>query len=1044
MQTGKATPRTAAEIRQAFLDFYAGKPRAGGGGGAAAQGHAFVASSPVVPHDDPTLLFTNAGMNQFKPCFLGSVAPGSALDGLKRAVNSQKCIRAGGKHNDLDDVGKDTYHHTFFEMLGTWSFGDYFKAESIGWAWELLTKVFGMDPSRIYATYFGGDAKAELEPDLEARRIWLEYLPDARILPGSMKDNFWEMGDTGPCGPCSEIHFDRIGGRDAARLVNKGDPDVIEFWNHVFIQFNRGEGGVLRPLPAKHIDTGMGFERLVSILQEKRSNYDTDVFLPLFAAIERVTGARVPYRGRVGSADKDQVDMAYRVVADHIRTLTFALADGAVPGNEGRGYVLRRIVRRAVRFGRQMLGAKTGFFAQLVPVVVEQMGGFFPEIAKDPQRIMAVLREEEESFARTLDRGIVLFDEACVQAYARTRLSPHMQIEGATATAKRGERGWTLEVATPNDAAAGGAFAPSAMTPAWADRYFGPSRVLPAEDAFKLYDTYGFPVDLTVLMAEERGLRVDTPGFEKLMEEAREKARAGAGGKFAADHGALALGTDAIAKLRHMGIEATDDTDKFHGRDVRARVVAIWEGEASGFAQAASGSAGLRPVGVILDRTNFYAEMGGQVGDTGRIEVVQESQAGGRSGEGLGGRGGQFRVEETKAYGGYVLHLGRVLSREVRVGDEVIVALDGPRRAAVAGHHTATHLLNLALARTLGSEVHQKGSLVADDRLRFDFSHAKPVGPEELAKIEGEVRANVEADLPVYAQAAPLAAGRAIPGLRAVFGEAYPDPVRVVSIGTPVADALAGKVNGVGLERSIEFCGGTHVASTGAIGAFALIGEEAVAKGVRRLTAIAGVPALAAQAAANGLAQRLMAADRLSDEALVAEVQAVAGQIDTLTIPLVAKQKLRLAVASLQTRVKEAAKKASVGRAEAVAKVAAGMAESPEWDARPFIVATIDAGSDKEALTAALNTFRQRRARHAVMLVSPDADGGKLTIIAAVPEALVKRGLGAGEWVKAAAAACGGRGGGKPDLAQGGGTDLGKLKDVLAEAQKFAFAKAPN
>ncbi len=1050
-------PRTAAEIRRTFIDFYLSKP-APGGGGAKANGHVFVPSSPVVPHDDPTLLFANAGMNQFKPCFLGNVPPGSSLDGLKRAVNSQKCIRAGGKHNDLDDVGKDTYHHTFFEMLGTWSFGDYFKAESIGWAWELLTKVFGMDPNRIYATYFGGDAKAELAPDLEARRIWLEYLPDARILPGSMKDNFWEMGDTGPCGPCSEIHFDRIGGRDAAKLVNKGDPNVIEFWNHVFIQFNRTETG-LKPLPHKHIDTGMGFERLVSILQDKSSNYDTDVFLPLFAAIERVTGTRQPYRGKVGAADKDQVDMAYRVIADHIRTLTFAITDGAVPSNEGRGYVLRRIIRRAVRFGRQMLGAKTGFFSQLTPVVVEQMGEFFPELRKDPAKVAAVIRDEEESFARTLDRGITLFDEACVQSFARTRLTPHLQMDGATVAARKvpagagagGGGGWTLEINSPKNPSLGGSFAPSAMSAQWADHYFGPNRTLPADDAFKLYDTFGFPIDLTVLMAEERGLRVDMPGFEKLMEEARDKARAGSGGKFAADHGGLALTTDAIAKLRHMAIVPTDDADKFHGRGIRARVLAIWEGEQNGFAEAIGSAAGIRPVGIILDRTNFYAEMGGQVGDTGRMEVTRESQAGtGRGADADSGSGaGEFRVEETRAFGGYVVHMGRVAKREIRVGDDVILSLDESRRAAIASHHTATHLLNLALARTLGGDVHQKGSLVADDRLRFDFSHGKPVAPEELARIDSEVRANIKADLEVFSSPVALAAGKAIPGLRAVFGEAYPDPVRVVSIGTPVPDALAGKVNSGGgeaggLERSIEFCGGTHVASTGAIGAFALISEEAVAKGVRRLTAISGVPAQAAQAAANGLAERLLAADKLGGDALVSEVYAVTAQLDSLTIPLVAKQRLRVALASLQDRVKEASKKASAGRAEAVAKLAASMAESSEWDAHPFVVAAIDAGSDKDALTAALNTFRQKRPRSAVLLVSPDVDAGKLTIIAAVPEALIKRGLAAGDWVRVAAAACGGRGGGKPDLAQGGGTDLTKLKDVLSEAQKHAFAKAPN
>ena len=409
---------TAAQIRQTFIDFYAKK-----------HAHTFVPSSPTVPHDDPTLLFANAGMNQFKPIFLGQADPKSALGKLKRAVNSQKCIRAGGKHNDLEDVGKDTYHHTLFEMLGTWSFGDkaYFKKESIEWGFELLTKVFGIDPARLYATYFKGNPEQGLEPDLEAKDLWTKLLGPARVLPGNMKDNFWEMGDTGPCGPCSEIHFDRIGNRDASKLVNSGDPDVLEIWNHVFIQFNREPGGKLVSLPDKHVDTGMGFERLVSVLADVRSNYDTDVFAPLFVAIERITGARKPYTGRLGTHDVDNTDTAYRVIADHIRTLTFAITDGATPGNEGRGYVLRRILRRAVRYGRQTLGAKTGFLSMLVATLVEQMGPFFPELKKNPQRVIDIIKDEEMSFERTLDRGIVLFDEACVRALSKARLNAHYQ-----------------------------------------------------------------------------------------------------------------------------------------------------------------------------------------------------------------------------------------------------------------------------------------------------------------------------------------------------------------------------------------------------------------------------------------------------------------------------------------------------------------------------------------------------------------------------------------------------------------------------------------
>ncbi|HYE02860.1 MAG TPA: alanine--tRNA ligase, partial [Phycisphaerales bacterium] len=555
------SPIPADEVRRLFVEFYRGKPAPGAGG------HAVVPSSPVVPHDDPTLLFANAGMNQFKPIFLGQAAPGSALAGLKRAVNSQKCIRAGGKHNDLEDVGRDTYHHTFFEMLGTWSFGDYYKKESIAWGMELLTGVYGIPAERLYATYFRGEPEAGLEPDLEARDLWLGHLPASNVLPGGFKDNFWEMGETGPCGPCSEIHFDRVGARNAARLVNAGDPNVLEVWNHVFIGFNREEGGGLRALPARHIDTGMGLERLVSVLQGKPSNYDTDLFTPLFMAIERITGAR-PYMGRLGAQDKDNIDTAYRVIADHARALTFALTDGAVPSNEGRGYVLRRILRRAVRYGRQTLGAKPGFFAQLVPVVVERMGGFFPELKQNPQRVMDVVREEEESFGRTLERGLRLFEEAV-----------------------------------------GG----------------GGGGQVPGEVAFKLHDTYGFPVDLTQLMAEERGMRVDLGGYERLMAEAKEKARAGSAGRFAAGvgpggGGPLVLGPEAIAQLQRLGVARTDDVDKYHGREVRATVRAIYNGE--NFDEHVRAGNQTRAVGIVLDRTNFYASSGGQPGDMGLLEAA--------------------------------------------------------------------------------------------------------------------------------------------------------------------------------------------------------------------------------------------------------------------------------------------------------------------------------------------------------------------------------------------------------------------------------------
>jgi alanyl-tRNA synthetase len=950
--------RQAAEVRRSFIQFFEGK------------GHTHHPSSPVVPHEDPTLLFTNAGMNQFKPAFLGHLPSGSPLAGIRRAANSQKCIRAGGKHNDLDDVGKDTYHHTFFEMLGNWSFGDYFKKEAIDWAWELLTKVWGLDPDRLYATYFGGNDQAGLDPDEEARQLWLTHLPPERVIPGNMKDNFWEMGDTGPCGPCSELHYDRIGGRNAAARVNKGGEDVIEIWNLVFIQFDRQPDGSLKSLPAKHVDTGMGLERVAGILRGVSSNYDTDLFTPIFAAIERHTGARA-YRGKFGAEDADGVDTAYRVIADHARTLTFALTDGAVPGNEGRGYVLRRILRRAVRFGRQNLGARSGFFSQLVPVVVEHMGEAFPELRRNPQRVIDMIFEEEESFGRTLDRGIRLFDEAASTA--------------------------------------------------------GPAGRITGEDAFRLYDTYGFPLDLTVLMAEERGLSVDAAGFEAEMGKQKERSRAGAKG---GAEGGLVLDAEAIARLRALKVKETDDSHKFAGRDMRATVKAIWNG--NNFDEhARAESAGMHPVGVVLDRTNFYAEMGGQVGDTGRFAVSREAKAGERSG------GGEFRVEQTLAFGGYVLHIGRVKRGELRVGDDVTLHLEGARRHAISANHTATHLLNLALRRVLGEGVDQKGSLVADDRLRFDFSQNGAVSPEQLGEAEAIVRGLIADDLPVHADLAPLPLARKVSGLRAVFGETYPDPVRVVSIGARVEDLLADPGLDTWKNLSVEFCGGTHLTSTGEAKAFALVQEEAVAKGIRRVVALTGVPAMAAHAAAEQLEAEITEAASLAGEELRAEQHELLARLESLTLPAARKAALRGRLGDLAEVIKQAEKAASARRAAEAAREASVLAESAERAAEPFFISTIEVGSDRASLQAAMNAISQRVPRKAVMLLSPDGVEGKVSVMAAVPKDLQAK-LKAGDWVREVTAVMGGKGGGKPDAAQGAGSDIARVKDAVKTARVFA------
>ena len=555
----------------------------------------------MVPLSDPTLLFTNAGMNQYKSIFLGTVDPASDFASLKRAVNSQKCIRAGGKHNDLDDVGKDSYHHTFFEMLGNWSFGDYFKKEAIEYSWELLTKVYGLDPERLYVTYFeGADG---LEPDLEAKELWRSVgVPDDHILPGDMKDNFWEMGDQGPCGPCSEVHYDRIGGRNAAHLVNKDDPNVLEIWNNVFILHNRESDRSLRPLPNKHVDTGMGFERLVSVLQDKMSNYDTDVFTPLFKRIQEITGAR-EYRGKFGDEDSDGIDTAYRVVADHVRTLTFAIADGGVPNNVGRGYVVRRVLRRGARYARKYLNTEIGdFFSKVVPSLVEQMGGMFPEIAKKESDVKEILDEEEKSFAKSLDRGETMFEKYAQQCKLHD------------------------------------------------------SKDLPGTDVWRLYDTYGFPVDLTKLMAEERGLNIN----DKEVEEAQAKAREASKGEKKAAAGLVKLDVHDLGALELMkDVPKTDDSPKFGRENITAVIKCIYHNKK--FLKSTKEVPEGGQFGVLLDRTNFYAEQGGQEYDTGRLVV-----------DGVA----EIDVQNVQVYAGYVLHTGYMSYGELSVGEEVICEYD--------------------------------------------------------------------------------------------------------------------------------------------------------------------------------------------------------------------------------------------------------------------------------------------------------------------------------------------------------------------------------
>jgi alanyl-tRNA synthetase len=938
--------RTAAQIRQDFIDFFATK-----------HGHTFAPSSPVVPHDDPTLLFTNAGMNQFKDVFLGQ---GSR--GYVRAANTQKCIRAGGKHNDLEDVGKDTYHHTFFEMLGNWSFGDYFKKEAIAWAWELLTTVWGVDPDRLYVTVFEGDKNDGTAADLEAEDIWKQFVPANRISRWDKKDNFWEMGDSGPCGPCSEIHYDGRSDEDRARkpgasLVNRDDPEVIEIWNLVFIQFNRGEGGKLTPLPAKHVDTGMGFERIVRVLQNKTSNYDTDVWTPIFNAIHEATGVR-----RYAGLLSDPIDIAYRVLADHVRCLTVALTDGARPGNEGRGYVLRRILRRAVRVAKQTMNVNEPVLYRIVPAVVDSLGGSFPELRENPERIAHVIREEEEAFLRTIDRGLVLFDEAA-----------------------------------------------SAST----------GRIISADDAFKLHDTFGFPIDLTRIMAEERGLSVDEAGYELRMKEARQKSRA----VDTDDSLPITLPPEAIAQLKFKDVPPTADIDKFHGRAITAHIRAIWNGK--DFDDHTHDASKRDQVAIITERTNFYAEQGGQIADTGTILDVD-------------GDNSLFEVHEVRRAGEYVLHIGRHVKGKFAVGEHVQMILHRPRRDAVRSNHTATHLLNHALREVLSDEeIEQRGSLVADDRLRFDFSCGRGLTPEEIADVESAVNRAIEADATVYAELVPLEKAQQINGVRAVFGERYPDPVRVVSIGVPVHDLLETPTSPRWMKHSIEFCGGTHLASCGESKHFVITQETALAAGVRRIMALTGAAALAADAAGRNLLLRLNEAKSMTGDDLVEAAEEVAQLVDEIPISLTIRNHVREALEPLRDVVKTLKKQASAESRSAVVEQARALAAA---HAGPVLVARVD-GADRDSLMNAMDVLRARHAETAAMLFTADDDDGKVTIVASVPATMIGKGLKAGDWVKLAAGECGGGGGGRPDMAQAGGKDASKIEDAIRKARHFAQEK---
>ena len=865
--------KTAVQIREEFQAFFESK------------GHTRVQSAPLLPQDDPTLLFTNAGMNQFKDVFLGT-----GRRPYSRAVDTQKCLRVSGKHNDLEEVGFSPNHHTFFEMLGNWSFGDYFKEEAIAWAWELLTDVWQLPKDRMWATVFGGDEKDGLEADVEAEKLWTRVtdLPANRVLRLDKEDNFWEMGSTGPCGPCSEIHFylgDDPTKQDAVPDLDSAD--YVEIWNLVFIQYNRDADGVLHPLPDQHVDTGMGFERICSILQGVQTTYDTDVFLPIIGAISEIT--RKPY-------NKDH-QVPIRVIADHVRTLAFAIADGVLPSNEGRGYVLRRILRRAARFGRS-LGMHEPFIFRLVETVVREMRVAFPEVKEKSDHITRVIRSEEEGFGKTLDRGLEIFE----------------------AMQKKGHISGT--------------------------------------DAFQLYDTYGFPIDLTRLMAAEKGIEVDEEGFEAQMAEQQERSRLAASFHFQVSEPEVTH----IPKSKFVGYETLTSDSRIVGQSEQDGMLNLY-----------------------LDITPFYAESGGQVGDKG--EIV--------------GEGVRFEVETTFKAGEAIVHRGRLCDGQVEElkGMEVNARVDAEIRLNTARNHTATHLMHRALRQVLGDHVHQAGSLVAPDRLRFDFTHFEGVTPTQLDDIVGIVNDAVRRDWAVDISFEKL--DRAVEmGAMMLFSEKYGDVVRMVQVG----------------DFSLELCGGTHVQSTGQIGLFQLTQETGTAAGVRRIEAVTGPGA----------------------EALVREQKKIlvdlASQLSAPTSELSDK------VAHLIAHNRELERELqSLRREQAGSEMDMLVSSALNVNGLRVVAAEVSP-PDMDGFRTMGDGLRDALGTGGVGVIGANLDG-KASLLAVVTDDLIGRGVQAGNVVKAIAQIVGGGGGGRPHLAQAGGKFPEKIGEALARVPDIIRAQ---
>jgi alanyl-tRNA synthetase len=791
-------------------------------------------------------------------------------------------------------------------MLGNWSFGDYFKKEAVEWSWELLTKVYGLDPTRLYVTYFEGNPAMNLEPDLEAKELWKSVgVPEDHILPGNMKDNFWEMGDQGPCGPCSEIHYDKVGGRNAAHLVNQDDPLVVEIWNNVFMQYDRQKDKSLKPLPAKHIDTGMGFERLVSALQDKTSNYATDIFSTLFAQIQKVTGAR-DYQDKYGKDDVDGIDTAYRVVADHIRLLTFAITDGAVPNNDGRGYVVRRVLRRGVRYARKYFNAEIGsFFSQILPALVEQMGTQFPEIVKKQQDIKEILDEEEEAFARTLDRGEKQFEK-----YAAQTISSG-------------------------------------------------SKKLAGADVWRLYDTFGFPVDLTKLMAEERELDID----EDEVAVAKEKAREASKSVKDAVQTFVKLNVHQIAELKDkVQLASTDDEPKFRKGDIKAKVQLIFTG--TEFIKSTKDIPPNTPLGLLLDKTNFYAEQGGQVADTGRIVIDDVAE---------------FKVLDVQQFGGFVVHNGYLEYGTLQAGDEVISEYDELRRQPIRNNHTGTHILNHSLREVLGDEINQKGSLVDQDKLRFDFSHKSGLTVPELKKVEDLSNAYIRQNCKIYSKEVALDVARQINGVRAVFGETYPDPVRVVSVGIDVDMLLETPENPEWRKVSVEFCGGTHVDQTGIMKDMVIVEESGIAKGIRRMVAYTGDAAHAVQRDAEEFGKRIdeIAALPFGNEK-EDRVKQMQVDLNALVVSAVTKEDLRNRFGKVSKSVVDEQKKRQKAESKTALDTVTGHFGKEENKDSKFFIGHLPISANAKAVADVLKHYQTKDKTKSVFMFggsSRDAAG---------------------------------------------------------------------